>query len=228
MVLFKANKILIERDTIAEQIFEARQEKKLKIAEIAKRLNIGERYLEAIEKGDFNKLPQGIYGKKYISEYASFLGLDAPVIMEIFEREVFKKEQSQKKKMFSMQVVRNSHLMSTPKILRNIIIALVVIVCLFYLGYRMQRIISLPVLTLISPAENLVTVDKEIEVSGYAEVEAQILVNGELTLSGANGYFSKKINLKEGVNTITVTVKKKYGRENTIERQVKLKENGAL
>lgn len=47
-----------------------RQQKGISLVDIAETTKIGVRYLEAIERGEFARLPGGIYTASYIRQYA--------------------------------------------------------------------------------------------------------------------------------------------------------------
>lgn len=222
---FVSNKIFLDSETISEQLKKAREEKRFKLADVAKRLNIKYEYLEALENHEFWKLPKGVYGKNFLREYAIFLKLNYREILEVFEKEVAVKTQEKEQHLFSTQIVKKLYFLALPKIFRNIIIAFIVLICFAYLGFRINKIVSPPFLTVNSPEENLIIEEKTVEVSGVAEIEAQLFINGEIVLSDARGIFYKKVDLKNGVNIIIITAKKKYGRANTIQRQVLVKES---
>jgi cytoskeletal protein RodZ len=50
--------------------------------EIARATNITMRYLQAIESGELEKLPGGIYTKSYIRQYAEASGLDEAMVLD--------------------------------------------------------------------------------------------------------------------------------------------------
>ncbi len=222
MVFFTSTKIFLDSETVAEQLRSTRQAKSLKLKDAAEKLNINYKYLEALEKGNLDELPSGVYGKNFLREYAIFLGLDADELIKIFTRES-KNGRSEKHNLFSRQIAPKRYFLAIPKITRNILITTIVITCLFYLGWRLNKIVAPPRLVIESPAENLITGEKSINVTGATEVEMQIIINGEQTLSDKEGNFFKTVNLKNGINVITITAKKKYGRENTAVRQVLVK-----
>lgn len=224
MKLFTSNKIYLDSETVAEQLRSARQSKKLKLVQVAKKLNINIKYLELLEKGDYGQLPSGVYGKNFLREYALFLGLDYKQLAEDYETEIGAIEQKKQKEIFSKQVIKGRHLWVMPKILKNFFIFSIILICFVYLGYRVNKIISAPELTVTNPAANLITDRTELLVEGKTEAEANLLINGEVVLCDKIGNFSKAINLKNGVNIITVTASKKYSRDNTIIRQILLKE----
>lgn len=227
MSLFKSNKIYLDSGTVSEQLRGARQAKKLKLTEAAKKLNIGEKYLKALEKGEYKELPHGVYGKNFLREYALFLGLNYQKLAKDYEAEINILEPKRQKELFSKQVIKGRYLWAMPKIFRNVLIFLVISVCFVYLGYRINKIISPPLLTITSPAANLITNKSALLVAGKTQAEANLMVNGETVLSDKNGNFSKIISLKNGINIITITARKKHGRDNTIVRQILVKNNQA-
>jgi hypothetical protein len=82
---------------------------------------------------------------------------------------------------------------------------------------------SPPFLSIIEPLDNSVTENNFVIVFGKTEPETQIKINGEtITLSPGEkeSLFTEKVNLKTGLNTITIIAKKKYGREAVLTRQV--------
>ena len=60
---------------VGAQLRDLRQHYGLSIAQVADRLHIRARYLEALERGDTAALPGRVYLQGYISSYAEFLGL---------------------------------------------------------------------------------------------------------------------------------------------------------
>ncbi|MDO8592917.1 MAG: helix-turn-helix domain-containing protein [bacterium] len=221
--IFKSNKIYLDSETVAEQLRSARQAKNLKLKDAAKKINISEKYLQALEKGEYGRLPRGVYGKNFLREYALFLGLSYKKLANDYEAELYNLEPKSHKEMFSKQVIKARYFWTMPKILKNILIFLIISVCFIYLGYRVNKIISPPLLIINSPLANLITDQSALAVAGKTEAEANLTVNGETVLSDKSGNFSKIISLKNGINIITVTASRKYSRGSTVVRQVLLK-----
>lgn len=217
---FTVNKIFFDAETVAEQLRSARQQKGLKLEKVAKDLGINFKYLEALERGQFERLPSGVYGKNFLREYALALGLDYRPLLKMFEAEVALSQKKQQQELFSKQVVKARDLWVTPKIAKSIIVLAAVAVCLTYLTYRLDKIVSPPDLVIESPIDNLTTKEHSIEVRGTVEPETELVINGEAIISDVGGSFSKSVDLKAGVNTIVITAEKKYGRNKTIKRQI--------
>ncbi len=70
--------------TVGERLREARERQKVSLHAIAEKTNVSARFLEAIEKGQFDKLPGGIFTRGFIRSYAVQVGLDPDAIVAQF------------------------------------------------------------------------------------------------------------------------------------------------
>jgi len=217
---FTKNQLISEADSVAEALKTARTKRGLKLGKIAETLGINEKYLLALEAGRFEELPAGIYGKNFLREYALYLGLEATSLIEMFEASLSAQKEQAKTELFSKQVVKPREMLALPRIFKNLALAAVVIVIFIYLSYRLEKIVAPPKLELSNPSANLITKERSLEIIGRTEPETQIIINGEKVLSDSTGNFLATVNLKTGINMITITAQKKYGRETRLIRQV--------
>jgi transcriptional regulator with XRE-family HTH domain len=67
---------------------EARNRREISLAEVEAATRIRLRYLRAIESGEWDALPGGVYTRGFIRAYASFLGLDGERLANEYRREV--------------------------------------------------------------------------------------------------------------------------------------------
>jgi len=63
-----------------------RKNRGITLQQIAESTKIGVRLLEAIEHGEFRKLPGGIYNTNYIRQYARAIDFDESVILDAYYR----------------------------------------------------------------------------------------------------------------------------------------------
>jgi cytoskeletal protein RodZ len=63
-----------------------RQNRGISLAQIAEATKISLRSLEAIERGDFSKLPGGIYNTSYIKQYARAIDYDESAILSYYHQ----------------------------------------------------------------------------------------------------------------------------------------------
>jgi cytoskeletal protein RodZ len=65
-----------------------RRNRGISLEQIADSTKISIRSLEAIERGDFRKLPGGIYNTSYIRQYARAIDYDEAAILAFYDREM--------------------------------------------------------------------------------------------------------------------------------------------
>ena len=70
-----------------EKLRRQRESRNLTLAEISESTKINRRYLEALERSDFDALPGGIFAKGYIRSYAESIGLDPESLLEDYRNE---------------------------------------------------------------------------------------------------------------------------------------------
>ena len=59
---------------ISETLRQARLRSGVDLDRLAEKTKINRRYLQAIEAGDFGKLPSGIFARMFIKQYADAVG----------------------------------------------------------------------------------------------------------------------------------------------------------
>ena len=65
-----------------------RRNRGISLQQIAESTKISVRLLEAIERGDFRKLPGGIYNTSYIRQYARAIDYDESAILAVYHQEM--------------------------------------------------------------------------------------------------------------------------------------------
>jgi len=65
-----------------------RRNRGISLEQIAQSTKIGVRSLEAIEQGDFAKLPGGIYNTSYIKQYARAIDYDESAILAVYQKSI--------------------------------------------------------------------------------------------------------------------------------------------
>lgn len=215
MPIFTPKRIVSEKKS-GQSLKEARSYRGLTLEEIGKKLQISPRYLEALEENDRASLPPGLYYKSYLKKYARFLNIDYRALVSQ-EKDGLTIETDDP---FSQKIVKRSRFIIFPKILKNTLIILTLIICLLYLSFYIKKIFFAPKLIISQPEPTLVTSSSYITVIGKTEKEAAAAINNEIVLNNHEGNFQKELSLKKGLNNIVITAKKKYSRPTTIIRQI--------
>src|SRR5579863_9108021 len=65
-----------------------RQNRGVSLEQIATSTKISVRSLDAIERGDFRKLPGGIYNTSYIRQYARAIDYDESLLLDFYHRQM--------------------------------------------------------------------------------------------------------------------------------------------
>ncbi len=216
MIGFIPKKITTET-SIGEKLQTARRTRNWDIESIAKKLKIRTEYLIAMEENRFDSLPAGLYGKNFLKQYAVYLGMKPKEIFKDIDLSLFGENETDP---FSQKILKSSKLLVWPKIIRNLLTFGAVFACFLYLIFYFKNIVTAPNLEISSPDKNILITKTSITIIGRSEPEAEIKINGEVVLNNDRGDFSQEVNLKKGLNSLTVTAKKKYSRENTVIRQI--------
>ena len=112
-----------------------REKKKLKVAQIAKKLCIRDVYLEALENGHYYVFPGLAYGIGFLRTYARFLDLDAEEMVEKFHAET----SSIQEEPLEMPIPKNANLMPSGRTIFKGLAALIIVYLLWYIGTSLTR-----------------------------------------------------------------------------------------
>ncbi len=211
--------------SVGEKLTARRQQNQVSLEDAAASTKISTPYLWALEEGDYDKLPGEVYAKSFLKVYAEFLRLNPQELVSqyISEQKIYNKTQQVKNIKDNRKPVERifwHHLLVTPKIIRNGIIGLLIIVCLVYLGIKVNAIVSPPFLEVTQPPDNLVTKQKVVEITGQVEKEAVLEINGQQVLTKNDGNFSEMLALQQGTNIIEISAQKKHSKKAVIYRKV--------
>lgn len=91
-----------------------------------------------------------------------------------------------------------------------------------FIGRQVWHVVSAPTLAIAAPLEGQITGKAEITVTGTAEPEAMVEINGQPVYSKPDGSFAQTIELQSGANQIFVRAEKKHGLFTTVSRTIML------
>ncbi|MDP3899726.1 MAG: helix-turn-helix domain-containing protein [bacterium] len=213
-------KTIVEQ-SIGEVLTQARNERNINLEKAARALKINADYLRALENNEFDKLPQGVYGRNFLREYCFLLKLNSQKMLDIYDFEEKKQPVAREERdAFRRQRVKKYEFLSLPKLIRNSLVIVVGLLFVGYLGLRVQAMVAPPELLIFFPPVNYSTDENSLEIKGLSEPDTIISVNGTEMLSNESGEFSYVVHLQQGVNIIKINSKKRYSQEAEIMRQV--------
>lgn len=223
MQLFQ-KKQLTSAKRVCLRLREARKRAHVNLSDLAKQTKISKKHLQALEECRFSDIPYAvIYQKNFIKRYAQVLNLPVEDLLNQFIIEEVHAAKVKKEKI--CKEIKKNRFHSLPSFLRIAIVAITIFSLVGYLGWQVRSILKPPELVLYSPKNGLVTTDYKLLVHGQTNQETQIYVNGKEIANTTDGQFKEIINLAFGINTITISAKKKHGKSASIIRHVTLKNN---
>jgi len=130
--------------TVGQILQQARRKKNLGIGQVTKETKIRSLYLKALEEDDYQKLPSVTSARGFIKNYAEFLGLSSVDLLAIFRRD-FSERQIVKTKFFGVfESIAKPKFTWTPKLTTMVVIAIFVLLFIFYLIWQYFSLISAP------------------------------------------------------------------------------------
>ncbi|MBI2484401.1 helix-turn-helix domain-containing protein [Candidatus Uhrbacteria bacterium] len=211
MVQFSRKSVLIP-SSVGAKLSSAREAWGMTREDVSAALLIPTVQLERIEQSDFSCAPETVYHEHSIKAYAMYLGLDWDSLRSEYqkERQVFHPSADRHGGMTGSPLRRSSFWV-VPRIARNGMLGALAVATFSYLAFLGYQMVRPPHLQIVSPSNNALSAVDTIEVAGYTERDARILINGERITKGIDGEFRQVIGLREGVNVIQVTAEKKFG-----------------
>ncbi|MFH1286707.1 MAG: helix-turn-helix domain-containing protein [Candidatus Magasanikbacteria bacterium] len=211
---------------VSERLKQARKDAGISLYTIAGRTKLDRRYIEAIEDGQFDELPDAkVYRKNFIKRYLRAIGVDPKPYIAQFLTEEHSGEESIG---FPTKVISQVRFSNLPFVMKYLGVTLVVAMFLSYLGFQVQNILEPPTLAIQSPRNGFVTAEGNITVKGKTNPEVRVQVNGKEITSNHVGEFEQNIDLSPGINELSISAIKKHGKTTTETRYVILKDGRAV
>ncbi len=148
---------------IGQLFADERKNKNLSIEDIVEEIKIRPVYIRAIEEGDFDKLPSGVYRKTYIKSYCDILNLDYEEISQNINPD---NDEEKKEKSLEPEPYRNE---LSPAIYL-VLISLTLVVAVYFVWSNNYK------------EDNLKTIENIVEKHEKKVIEQLIRPNPEVTI----------------------------------------------
>lgn len=205
---------------LGQRLHQKRLQRKQSLEEIAQVLKIKPTFLAAIERGDYHKLPSPAYAQGFVRNYASYLGLSKAETTVLFKREF---DEKRAMKVLPDSMVKTKEFPVQRFRIQQSLIAFVgiLLIILGYLFFQYRSALFPPSLTITSPTEGQST-SQNVVVSGKADSNATVTVNGEPASVSSTGDYQKGIVLFPGTATISVKATNRFGKSSTAQRTIQV------
>ncbi len=201
--------------TIGEILKEARTRKKLSRVGLEKETKIKKEFIEAVEGGDWQVLPEYPVVQGFVKSIAGALKLNQRSIMALLRRDYPPKKVS-----IAPKPDVSDKFVWSPKLTFIAGIVLVALTLLGYLGFQYADYTSPPELTVVKPEDEEIVTTRRLVVEGIADTDAVVKVNNQPVLVGEDGSFVAEIEIFEGTQEIVVKAISRSGKETQVQRKI--------
>jgi cytoskeletal protein RodZ len=204
-----------ELHKLGEVLRAARESKGVDLPRVERETKIRERYLSALERGEYRELPGSVYTKGFLRNYGAYLGLDPEYLIDLYRLETA--ELRAERPMMPapprpMSGRRNRAFVVTPAAVVAAILTLLVGGFIAYLGFEFVNFARTPELRITEPAGNVNQhPDQSITLRGVTSPNATVTVENlpenPSVQADAEGAFEVTVELRPGSNIVRLVAR---------------------
>ncbi len=214
---------------LGEVLRTAREGKGVDLARVERDTKIRERYLSALERGDYRELPGAVYTKGFLRNYGTYLGLDTEYLIDLYRIESATAAGQRPARPAApprpLGARRTRAFVVTPGAVVAAILTIIVGGFVAYLGFQLVTFARTPELRIVEPPGTVNGhTELEITVRGVTEpnatVEVSNLPENPTVVADAEGDFEVTVQLLPGSNVMElVATDPATGRDSEVERR---------
>jgi transcriptional regulator with XRE-family HTH domain len=215
-------KTLPQREGLGERLTKKRIALGYDIRDVEKAIRIRAKYIEAIENGNYDKLPPEVYVKGFIKTYAEYLKLDPNKVQRAYEKERGMIENLKKvaNKAPVVKTIDAPKIVITPKTIIFGGISALALIIILYISWQVRILTAPPRLNISSPNDNITLDADSLYIEGQTDSGASLYINEVPVGVDQNGGFKEKISLQNGVNILKIRSVNKLGKKNELTRTI--------
>ena len=195
---------------LGEVLRAAREARSLDLPRVERDTKIRERYLSALERGEYRELPGAVYTKGFLRNYGAYLGLDPEYLIDLYRIETSSaagERPTAPSPPRPIAVRRRRTFVVTPGAVAAAILTILVGAFVAWLGYQFVTFARTPELRIIEPAGDVSAhTESTIRIRGVTAPDATITVSGlpenPSATADAEGNFELIVGLLPGSNEI--------------------------
>lgn len=205
-------------ETIGKYLKEVRVKKKRSREKVAKETKIREEFVAAIEKEEWESLPEFPVVVGFVKSISRFLGADERRAVALLRRDYPPKVLP-----INPKPDISSKFVWSPKITFILGVATVLVLILGYLGFQYAKFMSPPKLIINRPEQEEVVSSTTLEVLGKTDPDATVKVNNQPVLVEADGTFKAEIEVLEDTKEVVVKAVSRSGKETVVRRKIEVR-----
>ena len=197
------------------------------MAQAAEDTRIREKFLRAIESGDYQSLPGSVYTKGFLRNYTGYLNLDPDEMLALYTGE---RGGSDPIRTFApMKPLVKRSFIFTPTVLVPVVVLAGIVLFIAYVYYQFTNFAVAPHVDITDPPGDAVSQSAEYTVKGRTNPDGRITVRISPGLDTINdvrpardGTFSVTVPLKPGPNHVEIQVLDPAGKVAQAARTIQL------
>ncbi len=213
--------------TLGEVLRAARERKGITVEQASEDTRIRQKFLHALEAGDYQALPGAVYTKGFLRNYGEYLDLDIDELVAVYQAERPAPEPPQR--LAPLRPISRRTMVFTPRVVVPGVVAAGVVLFVGWLYYQFVSFAVPPRLAIEDPQTDSIVQAQEYTVRGKTVPEAKVSVTvfpGPDRYTdirpAADGSFSVTIRLKPGPNHVEVEVLDASGKVNLATRVIRV------
>lgn len=204
--------------TIGRFLKEVRLKKKLSKEELEKETKIKRGFIAAIEKENWEALPEFPVVIGFVKSIAKALGVNERQAVALLRRDYPPKSLP-----ISPKPDVSEKFIFSPRITFLIGTAAISILIAGYLIFSYLRFISPPSLSVIEPRESQLVKEAKVRVLGKTDTDATIKVNNQSVLVDSEGNFEAMIEIAKDTSEIEIKATSRSGKETAVRRTINVR-----
>lgn len=206
--------------TLGEKLRALRRGQAVSLVMLEETTHIQKKYLDALERGRYDELPEPLYTRNFIKAYARVLGADETYFLELYEEESGRMDLLAPHRL-PRQRVRGARLLSSVGLLKFSMFGTIVMLFLGYFAWQVSGMLRPPHIVIDSPADGLSADSAMVAVRGRVENDdVTLLVNGNSVVVNNDRTFTTMVDLSLGLNVITIEGSRRYSQKAMEYRRV--------
>lgn len=197
---------------LGDVLREAREAKGVDLGRVERETKIRERYLSALERGEYRELPGSVYTKGFLRNYGAYLGLDPEYLIDLYRIETTSAVERPRVPTPPRPLAsrRGRAFVVTPGALVAAILTIGVGAFIAYLAFEIINFARTPELRITEPPGDVARhTDDMITIRGITAPNASVVVdnlreNPRVT-ANADGVFEVEVGLVPGSNLVQLT-----------------------
>lgn len=196
---------------------EVRLEKKISLEHLSAKTRIKKDFLQSIEAGSWDKLPEFPVVMGFVKSIAGALQVRPEVAAALLKRDYPPKKLS-----INPKPDVSKTFFWSPKLTFWLGVFIVSASVLVYLIYQYVRFVSPPVLNVDAPKDQAIIMESKLKVIGNTSVDAIVKVNNQPVLVDDEGNFSTEIEVTQNTKEVVVIAKSRSGKETIVSRKIEV------